>query len=53
MSLLVKPNCRMYDFMGAQPPSATSACSHDYIGALASTDLPDRPDYAEVVRHAG
>jgi hypothetical protein len=52
MSQLVKPNCRMYDFVGAQPPSATSVRSHDHIGALASTDLI-APELSAALAKAG
>jgi hypothetical protein len=53
MSLLVKPDCRMYDFVGGTATVRHIVRSHDHVGALASTELPDRPDCAGVGRRAG
>jgi hypothetical protein len=53
MSLLVKPDCRMYDFVGGTATVRHIVRSHDHVGALASTELPDRADCAGVGRRAG
>lgn len=50
---MVKPNCRMYDLVGASATVRHIVRSHDHVGALASTELPDRPECAGAGRRAG